>query len=70
METKEQRNLSGIYFRVESLSGFKNVCFEDLIADEQKQVVADYNKDQLFSLTQQLANALNEIGNRFDIMKG
>lgn len=70
METKEQRNLSGIYFRVERLSGFKNVCFEDLSADEQRQVVADYDKEQLFSLAQLLANTLNELGNHFDIMKG
>lgn len=70
METKEQRNLSGIYFRIRRPAGCKNVCFEDLSADEQKQAVADYNKDQLFSLAQMLANTLNEIGNRFDIMKG
>lgn len=69
METKEQRNLSGIYFRVKRPAGFKNVCFEDLSADEQKQAVADYNKDRLFSLAQLLANTLNEIGNHFDIMK-
>ena len=70
METKEKRNLSGIYFRVKRPSGFKNVCFEDLSAEEQKEVVADYDKTALFSLAQQLANTLNEIGNHFDIMKG
>lgn len=70
METKEQRNLSGIYFRVKRPAGFKNVCFEDLSADEQRQVVADYDKERLFSLAQLLANTLNEIGNHFDIMKG
>lgn len=70
MNTKEQRNLSGIYFRVERPAGFKNVCFEDLSAEEQKEVVADYDKNALFSLAQQLANTLNEIGNHFDIVKG
>lgn len=70
METKEQRNLSGIYFRVKRPAGFKNVCFEDLSAEEQNEVVADYDKIALLSLSQQLANTLNEIGNHFDIAKG
>ena len=70
MEVKEQRNLSGIYFRVERPSGWKNVCFEDLSAEEQNKIMLENNKDWLMSLAQQLANTLNEIGNHFDIMKG
>ena len=70
METKEQRNLSGIYFRVKRSAGFKNVCFEDLSADEQNQMMLENDKDWLMSLAQQLANTLNEIGNHFDVMKG
>ena len=70
MKTKEQRNLSGIYFRVKRSSGFKNVCFEDLSAEEQNNLMLENDKDWLMSLAQQLANTLNEIGNHFDIMKG
>ena len=70
METKEQRNLSGIYFRVKRPAGFKNVCFEDLSAEEQNKLMIENDKDWLMSLTQQLANMLNELGNHFDIVKG
>ena len=70
MKTKEQRNLSGIYFRVKRPSGFKNVCFEDLSAEEQNKLMLENDKDWLMSLAQQLSNTLNEIGNHFDIMKG
>ena len=70
METKEQRNLSGIYFRVKRSSGFKNVCFEDLSAEEQNNLMLENDEEWLMSLAQQLANTLNEIGNHFDIMKG
>lgn len=70
MEAKEQRNLSGIYFRVKRPAGFKNVCFEDLSAEEQNKIMLENDKKWLMSLAQQLANTLNELGNHFDIMKG
>ena len=70
METKEQRNLSGIYFRIERPAGFKNVCFEDLSAEEQNKMMLERDKEWLMSLAQQLANTLNELGNHFDIVKG
>lgn len=69
MNTKEQRNLSGIYFRVKRPAGFKNVCFEDLSAEEQNKMMLERDKEWLMSLAQQLANTLNELGNHFDIMK-
>jgi hypothetical protein len=70
MKVKEQRNLSGIYFRVERPAGWKNVCFEDLSAEEQNKIMLENDKNWLMSLAQQLANTLNELGNHFDIMKG
>lgn len=70
METKKQRNLSGVYFRVKRPTGFKNVCFEDLNAEEQNKMMLERDKEWLMSLSQQLANTLNEIGNHFDIVKG
>lgn len=67
---KEQRNLSGIYFRFknEKTGEFENRTFEDLPEDKQDEMMKDRNTAWLRSLAKQLANTLRNIGDKFNIM--
>jgi hypothetical protein len=68
---KSKRGLSGIYFRSKNqeTGKYESVVFEDLSESEQKEVIKDYSKEQLISLSMLLANTINEIGEMFDIVK-
>lgn len=67
---KEKRNLSGIYFRSKNVltEKYENVVFEDLSEDEQDKNMEGRSEEWLRSLVKQLANTINDIGNRFDII--
>jgi hypothetical protein len=68
---KSKRGLSGIYFRSKNqeTGKYESVVFEDLSESEQKEVIKNYSKEQLISLSMLLANTINEIGEMFDIVK-
>ena len=66
---KTKRNLSGIFFRVRRGDKFENICFEDLNADEQCQMMKRQGKEWLMNLSQRLADVLNEVGMACDIEK-
>ena len=66
---KTKRNLSGIFFRVRRGDKFENICFEDLNADEQCQMMEGQSKEWLMNLSQRLADVLNEVGTACDIEK-
>jgi len=68
---KEKRNLSGIYFRFKNpkTNKWENRTFEDLPEDKQDEYMANHNTDWTKSLAKQLANALNDIGNQFNLIK-
>ena len=67
---KVKRNLSGIYFRSKNndTRKFDNVVFEDLTEDEQDSVMNNRDIEWLKSLSKQLANTINNLGNQFDIL--
>jgi hypothetical protein len=67
---KEQRNLSGIYFRFknEETGKFENRTFEDLPTDKQNEVMKDRSPEWLQSLAKQLANTLRDVADKFDIV--
>jgi len=65
---KEKRGLSGIYFRSKVNGKFENIVFEDL-PDSEQDVILDKNSDWVKSLAKQLANTINEIGDKFDIVR-
>lgn len=68
---KTPRGLSGIYFRTPDESGkWVNRAFEDLSEAEQDRVMKERGEDWLKSLAKQLANTLNMIGDKFDIITG
>jgi hypothetical protein len=65
---KEQRQLSGIYFRHEVQKGkFDNVCFEDLPEEAQDKILESNSIDYARHMAKSLANALNRIGEQLDI---
>jgi hypothetical protein len=67
---KTKRNLSGIYFRAQDENGkWINVCFEDLSREDQEKYTKDKPILWLCSLAFQLADTINEIGEKFDIEK-
>ena len=66
---KTKRNLSGVFFRVRRGDKFDNICFEDLNADEQCQMMEGQGKEWLMNLSQRLADVLNEVGTACDIEK-
>lgn len=44
-KTKIQRNMDGVYFRVERDGRWQNVCYSDMTADERKAVIYDRLSD-------------------------
>ena len=46
--SKMQRNMDGVYFRVERDGRWQNVCFSDMTADERKAVVYDRMNERPF----------------------
>ena len=62
-----ERELDGVYFHVERNGSFKNICFSDLTADEQRAVISKYDTDALQRLSIHLADCLRRIGDTLDI---
>lgn len=69
---KIKRKLSGIYFRNKNKETNKwdNVVFEDLYEEEQDKQMDGRSEEWLKGLAKQLANTINDIGNKFDIITG
>ena len=67
---KTKRGLSGIYFRCknEETGAYDNVVFEDLTENEQDDHMKTRDREWIKSLAKKLANTLNEIGDKFDII--
>lgn len=66
---KTNRNLSGIYFRSKVGDKWDNVCFEELPAADQEEIMQFKDKEWLMGMIRQLVAVLNEIGEQFDIVK-
>ena len=62
------RNLDGVYFRVERSGAWENVCFSDLSENEMDTVLAGKDAKWLMSLCKILGTKIKYIGNQFDIM--
>lgn len=68
-EIKEARGVSGIFFRFQNpeTKKWENRTFEDLPIIEQDRVMEGRSIEWLQSLAKQLANALYEVCQKFDI---
>ena len=62
---KTKRNLSGIYFKHMG----ESVCFEELPEHIQDIAMEGKSEEWLKSLAKVLANTLNEIADKFNIVK-
>ena len=64
------RNLDGLYFRVNRDGKWCNVCFSDLTFEEREQIVAGKSAEWLRSVCYHLADVLKDTGENFNITGG
>ena len=62
------RNLDGIYFRVERDGKFENICFSDMTENEIEIILKDADTTFLKGMCKLLAKTLKNIGDEFDIV--
>lgn len=62
------RNLDGVYFRVNREDKWCNVCFSDL--DDKEKIEVMQNKDEIWlkSLCITLGNSIKKIGDELDLV--
>lgn len=61
------RDLDGIYFRVERDGKWQNICFTDLTIEEIDEITKDKNITWWKVVALHLKGVINDIGNTFDI---
>lgn len=64
-----QRNLDGVYFRINREGEWINICFSDLSTEEKEEVVADWSRDQIKRLAFVMADALRTLGDQLDLIR-
>lgn len=64
------RNLDGIYFRINRDGRWQNICYSDLTKEERDKVCEGRGREWLRSVADILADRLKEIGDQFDIVAG
>lgn len=67
MKQMINRNLDGIYFRVERDGKWQNLCFTDLTEDEQRKVLKDKSPDFVLQMALNMAARLREIGDQLNL---
>jgi len=62
LDYPEQLNSDSMYFRVKRGDKYCNICFTDLTEEEQRSVLANYDRDSLLRLLQILTRTIrNEV---------
>ena len=64
------RNLDGVYFRVNRNGKWESVCFSDLTVDEMEIVLQGRSEEWLKSMCVMLGSRIREIGDELDIRCG
>ena len=64
------RELDGVYFRIERDGKWQSICFSDLTEEEREKVCEGRSAEWLKSLAYHLADCIKEIGEQFDIIAG
>lgn len=62
-----ERNLDGVYFRVDRNGRQQSICFSDLTAEERTSVLNGYNVASLTRLCLHLADTIRQIGDALDL---
>jgi hypothetical protein len=65
-----KRNLDGVYFRVKRGDKWEDVCFSDLTDAERHEMFVGRSQEWLESLACILGDALHEVGDTFNIVRG
>lgn len=76
VETKTQRNLDGVYFRVERDGRWLNVCYSDMTEDERKSAIYDRIDERPLKeqvsyykrLAELMADSLYDMGEQLGVM--
>ena len=64
-----QRNLDGVYFRVQTgEKKFENLCFSDLTEEQMNEVLTNRSEEWLKSLCITLGNRIKQIGDELDLI--
>lgn len=64
------RNLDGVYYRVERDFGYENVSFSDLTEERMRDVLKGHSKEYLLEMCVILGKRIREIGDQLDIVCG
>lgn len=64
-----ERELCGVYFRVERDGKYENICFTDLTREEQEESLTGKELPFVKSLAYALSDTINEIADAFDITR-
>lgn len=64
-----QRNLDGLYFRIERDGKWQNICFSDLTQQERDRVMAGRSEKWLAAVVNHLADCLQSVGEEFDVAR-
>lgn len=62
------RNLDGVYFRVNRDNKWQNICFSDLTDAEMEEVMQDRPVEWLKSMCKILGHTIKDIGDQLDII--
>lgn len=62
------RNLDGVYFRVNRKDTWENICFSDLTKEEKEEVCKDRSIEWLKELAFIMADTIKSIGDYFDLI--
>lgn len=63
------RNLDGIYFRVERNNKWENICFSDLTREEMEKVLDGKSIDFVKGVAYRLGEVLRQIGDELLILQ-
>lgn len=74
--SKKQRNLDGVYFRVQRDGKWLNICYSDMTEDERNTVIYDRMSDKPMDeqvgyykrLAEIVADALYDMGEQLGVM--
>lgn len=63
------RDLDGIYFRIERDGKWQNICFSDLTHEEMENVLQNRSVEWLRTMCIYLGETVQAIGEQFDIVR-
>lgn len=64
----QNRNLDGVYFRIQRDGKWENICFSDLTPEERIEVMKDRGEGWLKSLCCILADTIRNIGDEMSLV--